>query len=121
MKSCLIVDDSHIVRKVAKRIIEDLGFTCIEAEDGQIAHDICINQMPDAILLDWNMPNMTGIDLIKKLRAMDGGDMPRVVFCTAEGGTEYSQNAMNAGANGYIVKPFDGHIIADEFKKAGIL
>ena len=79
MKSCLVVDDSSVVRKVARRILEDMDFVVDEAEDGQEAFEKCSAEMPDSILLDWNMPVMSGLDFLKKLRAYDGGDKPRVV------------------------------------------
>ena len=86
MKSCLIVDDSKVVRMMARRIVEDLNFTVEEAEDGQVAYDCCMDHMPDVILLDWNMPVMNGIEFLRALRLADGGDVPVVVFCTTENG-----------------------------------
>ena len=80
MKTCLIVDDSRVVRKVASRIVHDLGFECREAEDGQKAYESCQNSMPDAIILDWNMPVMSGIEFLEKLRQMTNGGHPKVVF-----------------------------------------
>ncbi len=121
MKSCLIVDDSRVVRKVARRIAEDLGFTCEEAEDGQKAYDYCQGSMPDAIILDWNMPVMSGIEFLEKLRMMEGGDAPIVVFCTTENDMAHIQRAIQAGANEYIMKPFDGEIIESKFKQVGLL
>lgn len=121
MKSCLIVDDSRVVRKVTQRIVAHLGFDCIEAEDGHKAFTICREKMPDAVLLDWNMPVMSGIEFLEKLRMMDGGDHPKVVFCTAENNSTYIERAMNAGANEYIMKPFDSEIIASKFRQIGLM
>ncbi len=121
MKSCLVVDDSRVVRKVARRIIEDLGFSCEEAEDGVKAYEACQKTMPDSILLDWNMPNMSGIEFLEKLRAMPGGDAPKVVFCTTENDMAFIQRALMAGANEYIMKPFDGEIVATKFSQIGLL
>ena len=73
MKSCLIVDDSKVVRKVARRILEDLHFAIEEAADGKIAMEACLKHMPDVILLDWNMPVMNGIDFLRTLRGARGG------------------------------------------------
>ena len=73
MKSCLIVDDSSVVRKVARRILEDIDYVVDEAEDGQEAFDKCRQEMPDAILLDWQMPVMGGLEFLKLLRAYIGG------------------------------------------------
>ena len=84
MKTCLVVDDSSVIRKVARRILEGLSFQIVEAEDGQQALDECKREMPDAVLLDWNMPVMDGYDFLKALRRMPGGDRPKVVFCTTE-------------------------------------
>ena len=72
MKSCLVVDDSSVIRKVARRILEDLSFTITEAEDGQQALERCQAEMPDAILLDWNMPVMDGLEFL----AQRVGDRP---------------------------------------------
>ncbi|MCD8563037.1 MAG: response regulator [Alphaproteobacteria bacterium] len=120
MKSCLVVDDSRVVRKVARRIVEDLGFTCSEAEDGQQAYDACKAQMPDAILLDWNMPVMSGIEFLEKLRQMENGQTPKVVFCTTENDIAHIQKAIQAGANEYIMKPFDSEIIESKFSQIGL-
>jgi len=121
MKSCLIVDDSRVVRKVAGRIVHDLGFSCREAEDGQKAYESCQSEMPDAIILDWNMPIMSGIEFLEKLRQMDGGDHPKVVFCTTENDINHIQRAMQAGANEYIMKPFDSEIIESKFMQIGLI
>ncbi len=121
MKSCLIVDDSRVVRKVASRIAHDLGFECREAEDGQKACDACTESMPDAIILDWNMPIMSGIEFLERLRKMDNGNHPKVVFCTTENDISHIQRAMEAGANEYIMKPFDSEIIETKFIQIGLL
>ncbi|MBV1929966.1 MAG: response regulator [Gammaproteobacteria bacterium] len=121
MKSCLIVDDSRVVRKVATRIVKDLGFECSEAEDGQKACDACSISMPDAIILDWNMPIMNGLEFLEKLRQMENGDYPKVVFCTTENDISHIQRAMQAGANEYIMKPFDSEIIQTKFIQIGLL
>lgn len=121
MKTCLIVDDSRVVRKVASRIAQDLGFECSEAEDGQKACDACEKAMPDAIILDWNMPIMSGIEFLEHLRKMDGGDKPIVVFCTTENDIGHIKRAMDAGANEYIMKPFDSEIIESKFIQVGLL
>lgn len=121
MKTCLVVDDSLVVRKVARRMIEDLGFACTEAEDGQKAYDSCLQTMPDAILLDWNMPNLSGIEFLQMLRTTDGGANPKVIFCTTENDLEFIQRALNAGADEYIMKPFDSDIIATKFTQVGLI
>ncbi len=121
MKNCLVVDDSRVVRKVARRIIEDLGFSCNEAEDGQKAYETCQSTMPNVILLDWNMPVMSGIEFLEKLRMLDGGDTPKVIFCTTENDLGHIQRAMNAGADEYIMKPFDSEMIQSKLTQIGLL
>jgi two-component system, chemotaxis family, chemotaxis protein CheY len=121
MKSCLIVDDSRVVRKVARRILEELEFAIEEAADGQLAMAACRRQMPDAILLDWNMPVMNGIEFLRALRRMSGGATPVVVFCTTENDIQHIEEAVHAGANEYIMKPFDTDIIQAKFQQVGLL
>jgi len=121
MKSCLVVDDSRVVRQIARKIIEELRFLCSEAEDGQKAYEACQAKMPDAILLDWNMPNMNGLEFLKALRAMPGGDAPKVVFCTTEADLNHIKEALTHGANEYIMKPFDSEIIQTKFSQIGLI
>lgn len=121
MKTCLIVDDSKVIRMVAKKILTELEFETAEAADGQEALDACKADMPDAVLLDWNMPVMDGITFLRELRGLDGGDKPIVVFCTTENDLDHIQEAMSAGANEYIMKPFDSDIIQAKFQQVGLL
>ncbi|MCR9175364.1 MAG: response regulator [Alphaproteobacteria bacterium] len=121
MRTCLIVDDSGIVRKVARRIIEPLDFEVLEAVNGQEALEQCSKAMPDAILLDWNMPVMNGIEFLRELRGLDGGDAPKVIFCTTENEMPKIQEAIMAGANEYVMKPFDEDIIQSKFQTVGLI
>ena len=121
MKSCLIVDDSKMVRRVAGRILQDLQFEADEAENGQEALEKCQGRMPDAILLDWQMPVMDGLTFLKSLRKVPGGDQPVVVFCTVERDVSKIIEALEAGANEYIMKPFDSDIISSKFYQVGLL
>jgi len=121
MKTCLIVDDSRMIRRVASRILKDLKFNTSEAENGQDALDKCRVEMPNAILLDWNMPVKNGLDFIKELRAAPKGEDPIVVFCTGERDVMKITQALDAGANEYIMKPFDSYIIESKFYQAGLI
>ena len=121
MRTCLIVDDSRVIRKVARRILEELGFEIAEAADGMEALAWCRAAMPDAILLDWNMPVMTGIEFVRRLRALPGGGSPIVIFCTTERKIEQIQEAVEAGANEYIMKPFDIGILEAKLAQEGLL
>ena len=106
---------------VARKIMEELEFETGEAADGQQAVDACKAKMPDAILLDWNMPVMDGIEFLRQLRELPGGDKPVVVFCTTENDVEHIQQAIAAGADEYIMKPFDSEIIQAKFAQVGLL
>lgn len=121
MRTCLIVDDSRVVRKVASRIIRDLEFEVVEAGDGAQAMDVCREQMPDAVLLDWNMPVMNGLDFLRSLRREEGGKEPVVVFCSTENNAEHIEEAVRSGANEFVMKPFDADIIRSKFAEAGLI
>jgi two-component system chemotaxis response regulator CheY len=117
---CLVVDDSRVVRKVARRILEANGFDVQEAGDGQQALEACHAGLPDAVLLDWNMPVMDGLAFLKALRAEYGPDHPPVVFCTTENDMSHIETAIAAGATEYIMKPFDEDILIGKFDRIGL-
>jgi two-component system chemotaxis response regulator CheY len=121
MKICLVVDDSSVIRKVARRILEGLDFQIVEAEDGEQALGACQRQLPDAVLLDWNMPKMDGYEFLKALRRLPGGHEPKVVFCTTENDVAHIARALHAGANEYIMKPFDREIVESKFQEVGLI
>jgi two-component system chemotaxis response regulator CheY len=121
VRTCLVVDDSRVVRKVSRRILEEIGFDVAEAADGVEALAWCRAAMPEAILLDWNMPVMDGLEFLLQLRKEPGGDRPVVVFCTVENDTDHIARALEAGAIEFIMKPFDSDIIESKFVEAGLL
>jgi two-component system chemotaxis response regulator CheY len=98
-----------------------LDFHIVEAEDGEKALQACKRELPDAILLDWNMPVMDGYEFLGHLRRLPGGNAPRVVFCTTENGVDHISRALHAGADQYIMKPFDKEIVAAKFQEVGLL
>jgi two-component system, chemotaxis family, chemotaxis protein CheY len=120
VRTCLIVDDSRIIRKVSRRIVEGLGFEVDEAADGAEALAYCASMTPELILLDWNMPVMDGITFLRRLRAQPGGDRPKVLFCTIETAVDRIQEALEAGADDYVMKPFDGEILTSKLAEAGV-
>jgi two-component system chemotaxis response regulator CheY len=120
-KLCLVVDDSRVVRKVARRILEDLGFDVAEAGDGTEALAWVRTAIPDVILLDWNMPVMNGLEFLRRLRREQGGDAPKVVFCSVENDLDRIREALVSGADEYIMKPFDGDIVASKLALVGLL
>ena len=121
MKTCLVVDDSSVIRKVARRILEGLDFQISEAENGEEAIEACRQHIPDAVLLDWNMPKMDGYEFLRALRRLPGGDKPKVVFCTTENDVAHIARALHAGANEYIMKPFDKDIVTAKFHEVGLI
>jgi two-component system chemotaxis response regulator CheY len=120
VRTCLVVDDSSVVRKIARRFLEELNFQIIEAENGERALGACRRAMPTAVLLDWNMPVMDGHEFLLHLRRLPGGDLPKVVFCTTENNMDHISRALEAGADEYIMKPFDKDIIAAKFHEVGL-
>lgn len=122
MTRILIVDDSKVVRKFVARSLNDIGFKDLEeAADGQEALDLVNAQMPNVILLDWNMPVMDGLQFLVELRKLPNGYDPIVIFCTTENEMSKIQTAIGASANEYIMKPFDGEILKTKFIQLGIM
>ena len=120
MKSCLIVDDSKVIRKVARHILETMQFDVAEAADGKEALDHMATATPDVILLDWNMPVMSGMDFLRALREADVPRRPKVVFCTTENGMAYIRAAIEAGADEYVMKPFDRDTLESKLQIVGM-
>jgi two-component system, chemotaxis family, chemotaxis protein CheY len=121
MKTCLIVDDSKIVRKVVRRIVEPLGFNILEAENGREAVDLTRANHVDVIILDWNMPVMDGMECMKEIRADASLNQPKIIFCTTENEFSKIQMAIMNGADEYVMKPFDETIIAGKMVQLGII
>jgi two-component system, chemotaxis family, chemotaxis protein CheY len=121
MKHCLVVDDSSVIRKVARRILEGLDFAVVEAGDGSEALKICATAMPDMILVDWHMPVVGGVEFLTMLRARPSGDKPTVIFCASENDAAQIARAMRAGADDYILKPFDREIVEAKLQEVGLI
>ncbi len=120
-RTCLVVDDSRVVRKVARRILEANGFAVEEAEDGQKALEACRRALPDGVLLDWNMPVMNGIEFLRAARAEFGAERPTIIFCTTETDMDFIERAIESGAQEYVMKPFDEDILLGKLAQAGLL
>ena len=121
-KSCLVVDDSKVIRKVARHILESMAFSVDEAADGQEALTFCRAHRPDVILLDWNMPVMSGMEFLCAFNDLDYGDeeRPRVVFCTTENSIDHIRAAIEAGADEYVMKPFDRETLEGKLQLVGV-
>ena len=121
MKTCLVVDDSKVIRKVARHILEALNFNVEEAGDGREALDRCqAGNLPDVILLDWNMPVMSGMEFLRMLRQRGHSDQPKVVFCTTENDMAHIRAALEAGADEYVMKPFDRETLHIKLQLVGV-
>jgi two-component system chemotaxis response regulator CheY len=120
MKTCLVVDDSKVIRKVARHILETLEYNVEEAGDGTEAMAFCEHTQPDVILLDWNMPVMNGMEFLKALGAKNVAPRPKVVFCTTENDVNHIRAAIEAGADEYVMKPFDRETIQSKFQTIGL-
>jgi len=120
MKHVLVVDDSPVIRKIARRILDGMRFQTSEASDGKDALAACSLQMPDAILVDANMPVLDGFGFLKQLRRLPGGDWPKVVFCASEYDIAQIARAMHSGADDVIMKPFDKELVRSKFEAIGL-
>jgi two-component system chemotaxis response regulator CheY len=121
MTSCLVVDDSPTVRRVIRRIVSRLGFEVVEAEEGRAALAACRRRLPDLIVLDWNMPEMDGMSFLRSLRRLPQGERPVVIFCTTVDDLPHIEEALDAGADEYIMKPFDEDILLHKLSQTGLL
>jgi two-component system chemotaxis response regulator CheY len=120
VKTCLVVDDSRVVRKVARRLLEDAGYAVAEAAEGADALAWCRAMMPDVILIEPAMPSMSGLDFLRRLHLEPGGRTPKVIFCSVASDIERIRQGLDAGAAEYIIKPFDGEIVAEKLALAGV-
>jgi two-component system chemotaxis response regulator CheY len=114
----LVVDDFSTMRRIIKNLLRDLGFTNIsEADDGQTALPLLQNGDFDFLVTDWNMPGMTGIDLLKAVRADERLQTMPVLMVTAEAKKDQIVEAAQAGVNGYVVKPFTAETLKEKIEK----
>jgi two-component system chemotaxis response regulator CheY len=114
----LVVDDFSTMRRIIKNLLRDLGFTNVdEADDGKTALPILKQGGIDFLITDWNMPEMTGIDLLKAVRADPALASIPVLMVTAEAKREQIIAAAQAGVNGYVVKPFTAAVLKEKIDK----
>jgi two-component system chemotaxis response regulator CheY len=120
----LVVDDSRATRMILRKILESIGFEVEQAENGRVALELLQSwvpyDVPDLALVDWNMPEMNGLELIEVVRDLQDFDAMKIIMCTTE--TEVSQMtlAMLSGANEYVMKPFTADIIVDKMALVGL-
>ena len=118
---CLIVDDSRVIRKVSSKIVRTLGFVPVEAQDGLEALARCKKAMPALVLTDWDMPEMDGLEFVRQLRAIPTPKRPTVVFCTSKNKPADVHASIQAGADDYIVKPFDESGLRAKLERLGLV
>lgn len=121
MKNCLVVDDSKVIRKVARHILESLQINVSEACDGRDALSQCQSEEHDVVLLDWNMPVMSGMEFLQQLSALKAARRPKVIFCTTENGLGHIRAALEAGADEYVMKPFDRDTLESKLQLVGVI
>jgi two-component system chemotaxis response regulator CheY len=122
MATALVVDDSRAIRTILSKTLRDLGFEVREAGNGIEALEVIHAEKAGVtlILIDWNMPEMNGLDLLKRLRQNPEFSSLVVVMVTAETEVDRIAEALEAGANEYVMKPFTKDIIVGKLQLAGI-
>lgn len=120
MRHCLVVDDSEVIRKVARRILESMHFEVTEAENGQEAVERCLQRTPSVVLLDWQMPVMSGLEFLGALRLASKGTKPHILYCLTENDPTEISRAFVGGASDYILKPFDRGSLTAKLQTAGL-
>lgn len=121
MKSCLVVEDSAVVRQIAARIIQGLGLTTCETASATEGVELCRSQKPDVVLLDWDLPTMGALDFLRGVGAFEPDQRPIIVLCATEHDPQQFVLAKAAGAAHYILKPFDKESVAAKLAEIGVL
>jgi len=117
----LIVDDSRSMRSILRRALEQCGFEVLEAVNGRDAVErLAMMRIPDLALVDWNMPEMTGIEFVVAIRSDKNYNAMRIVMVTTETEMEQVQRALTAGANEYVMKPFTREVLIDKLTLLGL-
>jgi two-component system chemotaxis response regulator CheY len=119
MKNVMVIDDSRIMRNIVKNIFTTLNIPCnyLEAGDGVEALKLLCNAKVDLILLDWNMPNLSGIEFLKKVRAIDLYKSVPIIMVTSEAAKLNVVEAIKSGVTAYITKPINERVFLDKLSK----
>ena len=120
MKIVLFADDSPVVRKVGGRLLEDMGFVVVDASNASDAIQMCRDNMPDVVIFDRGMPGPNAVDAIAEIRRMDGGSDPRIIYSLSEVIVSEMAKAKRAGADGFLIKPFDKSILERRLAEARV-
>ena len=120
MKTFMLVEDAPVIRKVANRILSDMGFLVVEAKDAMTALELSRNNIPEAMIVDWSLPHMSGIDFIREFRKIPGSENTRILYCTSEIVVADMTRAKRAGAHAFLMKPFNREILEFKLQEAGV-
>jgi two-component system chemotaxis response regulator CheY len=121
MKSCLVVEDSAVVRQIGVRIVQSLGLTTRDTSSAAEAVELCRTQKPDVVLLDWDLPTMGALDFLRGIGSFDADQRPPIILCATEHDPQQFVLAKAAGAAHYILKPFDKETVAAKLAEIGVL
>lgn len=116
MPSCIVADDSKIMRMLIRKIIENFGYNVNEAENGEDVLEQCVKNMPDLVICDWELPLIDGIDVLLKIRTDKKVKQPVFIFCSYVRDPQIIEQAIKAGADDFIIRPFDEDIIASKLR-----
>jgi two-component system chemotaxis response regulator CheY len=116
MKRCMFVDDSSVIRKVAKRILGGPDMLVVEASSGYEALEMCAADMPDIIVVDGDLPDISAEEFIRRVRAIETPIMPQIAICLLEVDLGRIMRAKRAGAQGYLLKPFNRAQLLERFR-----
>jgi two-component system, chemotaxis family, chemotaxis protein CheY len=120
-RKCLIIDDSRMVRAIARNHMEALGFAVVDVEGGVEGLMHLSQESPDLVLVDWNMPEMDGIAFIRSVRANADNCQPKLLLCSTEKRLHMIRMALRAGADSYLMKPFDRNMLAHRLGRFGLI
>ena len=120
-KHCLVVDDSDAIRRVTKSMLTALGLHASDAVNGEDALERCRQAMPDAIVLDWIMPVLSGPECLQSLRRLPGGKQPAIIYCTTVNDPAEIARALEAGADDVLVKPYDRDALRQKLASLGVI
>ena len=119
MYFCLVIDDSDVIRKVARKILESKDHVVVDANTAEEALDHCKQNMPDIIMLDWKLPAMTASEFLLALKELPGETFPQILYCTTEAEPQDLALAFRKGIDDYILKPYDRETLLPKIDALG--
>lgn len=120
-KTCLIVDDSEVIREIAARIVADLGFRAAQSETAAEAVEFCADNTVAVVFLDWDLPSMGALDFLRGAAELDAEHKPAIILCATENDPQQFTLAKAAGAAHHILKPFDREAVETALADAGMI